>query len=670
MVKITDALVTVEDVNGMLLPIGTAPVNSNRLVVKDQNFVGASPYTVGVNNNWKVDTTASPYSTYSSNRNPRYQDLLPLVYACNDGIMQNGYAGADFYTYPNESVSTGTTARVLLYWEVYDRPNIISVYDSTGLIYTTGWVGYATYTGPWGPSLNTATSGSIQIQFASTTGRYVKVEAGPANPSNVLTDSYAWSLACITTTTTSTSTTTSTTSTTTTTLAYDLYFCGTTTPASLRMVYDGTLSAGDIVGGINGYCYTVAGIAYNQVGTLAKNGEFSTCESCNYYFHPTTTTTTTCNPTPNWQNTGAYYCYGTCNTYYEQQDQNPCSATYGTTRQGELKDTNTTYCGGCCGQSTAPVWTNNGAQFCGTGTNSCILYQPQKDTNVCSSTYGTTQNVSLGNNNSCGTWTTSYYCGTGTNSCTKYSKETNSCTGDIRNVNEVATDSTYCGGCCGQSTAANWVNINYSCYNTCNKYNVQQDQNSCSPTYGNTQQGSVVQTNSTYCYIAGYNCCGQSTTPNWVNQGTAYCGTGINSCNLYQVQKDTNVCSSTYNTTQTVNLGVNSTCGIWATSYYCEPGTYNYYSKETNSCTNAVRNVTLVETNSPNCGYSPCTIYNIYAYAGDSTVTVNYVTCANVSTSTSFSATNPGLVGSLCVRNGNTPTVTNGQANITTTMCS
>jgi hypothetical protein len=396
----------------------------------------------------------------------------------------------------------------------------------------------------------------------------------------------------------------------------------------------------------------------------------------------TTTTTTTCNPTPNWQNTG-FNCYGGCNKYNVQTDQNPCSPTYNTTRQGSLVESNSTYCGGCCGQSTAANWVNNGAQFC----SGCTLYQPEIDNNPCSPTYNQTRNVSLGISNNCGSWNISYYCqgcayySKETNSCTGdirnitlissnsnncgtwnisyyctgcayYSKETNSCTGDIQNVtlingnstncggccgqsttqtwvntgnyncystcnkynveiqnnpcasgynttrqgSVVEYGSTFCGGCCGQSTAANWVNSgSYNCYGSCTKYNVEVDNNGCSPTYNQTRQGSAVEFNSSFCG----GCCGTSPSANWVNNGDTFC----DGCYLQQPQIDNNPCSSTYGQTRNVDLGVNTACGTWVQSFYCVG--YNKWTKETNSCTGNIRNNYEVEANSPYCGYVP-----------------------------------------------------------------
>ena len=63
-----------------------------------------------------------------------------------------------------------------------------------------------------------------------------------------------------------------------------------------------------------------------------------------------------CSYTQNWVVLfGSYTCVG-CNKYYVERQENPCASGYLTTRQGGLAESNSTYCGGCCGQSTAAVY--------------------------------------------------------------------------------------------------------------------------------------------------------------------------------------------------------------------------------------------------------------------------------------------------------------------------
>jgi len=116
------------------------------------------------------------------------------------------------------------------------------------------------------------------------------------------------------------------------------------------------------------------------------------------------------------------------------------------------------------------------------------------------------------------------------------------------------------------NTSAVWENNgSYGCYGTCGKYYVQTDTNPCSITSQSTRQGDLVpgESNSTFCYN-GSNCCGQSTTPNWVNSGSPYCQNGYQ----YQLKTDNNPCSSTHTATDAVPTGDNSQCWQLSDVYY------------------------------------------------------------------------------------------------------
>ena len=325
-------------------------------------------------------------------------------------------------------------------------------------------------------------------------------------------------------------------------------------------------------------------------------------------------------------------------TYYAQvrsTSDNSCTAsTVGTGQNYQTV--------ACC--STTPNWVDNGAAYC----DNCVSKQPQIDNNPCSSSYNQTRVINAGS--ACNTtqnWvnTGNYNC---YSTCNKYNVEiqNNPCASGYNTTRQgsvVEFGSTFCGGCCGQSTAANWVNSGtYACYATCNKYNVEIDNNGCSPTYGQTQQGSLVESNSTFCG----GCCGSSPSANWVNNGSTFCS----GCYLQQPQIDDNPCSSTYGDTRDVDLGVNTACGAWVQSFYCVG--YDKWSKETNTCTGSIRDQYLVEVNSAYCGYVPpptCRTYQIVGYNSDEYVDGVYTNCAGFPDSFSFYG-GPGTVGTVCAQ--------------------
>ncbi len=261
------------------------------------------------------------------------------------------------------------------------------------------------------------------------------------------------------------------------------------------------------------------------------------------------------NASANWVTNGDIFCSG-CDRYQPEIDNNTCSSTYGNTRN-TLLASNSSLCGGCCGQSTAANWVNNGSIFC----SNCNQYQPQIDSNSCSPTYNQTRNVQLN------------------------------------------TNSTNCGGCCGQDLSSNWVDQGYQTCSNCTLYTVFKDTNSCSSTYNHYRVNGVdVGTGQP----SGAPC---NNTPNWTNTGNQYCS----GCNLVQDQYDANTCTNSGTRTITVSSN-DASCGTWNLEYYCSG--YNKYSRERNSCSNATRNDTLVETNSSYCGYVACESIRMENYNG------------------------------------------------------
>ena len=69
------------------------------------------------------------------------------------------------------------------------------------------------------------------------------------------------------------------------------------------------------------------------------------------------------------------------------------------------------------------------------------LQQPQIDSNPCSATYGDTRNLDLGVSSTCGTWNLEYYCV----GYDKWSRQRNSCTNATCCDALVEVNSPYCG---------------------------------------------------------------------------------------------------------------------------------------------------------------------------------------------------------------------------------
>jgi hypothetical protein len=115
---------------------------------------------------------------------------------CGDTV-ENTYEGIRPYRYPDNPISSSVDNYINFYWSVSDRPNRFTVYDSTGIRWTSGWVGQADYPGPWDVPLNTPLFGSSDICFLSKLGRYVQVEAGGASRTNPISDSFNYTITCL-----------------------------------------------------------------------------------------------------------------------------------------------------------------------------------------------------------------------------------------------------------------------------------------------------------------------------------------------------------------------------------------------------------------------------------------------------------------------------------------
>jgi hypothetical protein len=131
-------------------------------------------------------------------------------YICGDGT-ETFNTGSNLYgVYPTSSVCPTSNECGTFVYDAFDRPNRFNLYDNGGLVATSGWVGYADYSGPWGSDLNVSPNGSFTYDFSTTLGRYVEIEYGPASPTTPISDSAEWSLTCGTCPTTTTTSTTTT----------------------------------------------------------------------------------------------------------------------------------------------------------------------------------------------------------------------------------------------------------------------------------------------------------------------------------------------------------------------------------------------------------------------------------------------------------------------------
>jgi hypothetical protein len=117
-------------------------------------------------------------------------------YECGDNLTDS-YAGSDYHQYEPYSICDGLVGTSLnINWFSIERPNRFNIYSDAGLLNTSGWVGYANYPGPWGLSLSTPSSGTLSAPYVTGNNTYILVEAGPADPSNPISDSWDMTINC------------------------------------------------------------------------------------------------------------------------------------------------------------------------------------------------------------------------------------------------------------------------------------------------------------------------------------------------------------------------------------------------------------------------------------------------------------------------------------------
>lgn len=119
------------------------------------------------------------------------------MYSCNDSV--SGTSSSTVYMrYPKKVYDLNLAGDLItVTYDVTSVPNRINVYNSAGsLVANSGWKGVANYSGPWGTSLNTSTSGTFTFLKSTSggDGRYYYIETEHAGSST--SDSWTASMTC------------------------------------------------------------------------------------------------------------------------------------------------------------------------------------------------------------------------------------------------------------------------------------------------------------------------------------------------------------------------------------------------------------------------------------------------------------------------------------------
>jgi hypothetical protein len=105
------------------------------------------------------------------------------------------YAGIDQHSHEEQTINI-YGGNVSVAWECFDRPNRFTVLRDGVQLVTSGWVGVATYAGPWGASLSTSLSGTLNYTPVGGSDYTVLVEVGGAGP-DPISDNFLVTINCV-----------------------------------------------------------------------------------------------------------------------------------------------------------------------------------------------------------------------------------------------------------------------------------------------------------------------------------------------------------------------------------------------------------------------------------------------------------------------------------------
>lgn len=113
------------------------------------------------------------------------------------GSLSGAWGVNGYHQYVKDTLNvtaavSGHTIRLSL--QSYDVPNRFTVYNAaTGaLVASSGWMGYANYSGPWGMSINTPTSGTLN--FTKSTNIYLLLVETSVNGTS---DAWNTTMSCL-----------------------------------------------------------------------------------------------------------------------------------------------------------------------------------------------------------------------------------------------------------------------------------------------------------------------------------------------------------------------------------------------------------------------------------------------------------------------------------------
>ncbi len=122
--------------------------------------------------NFTFDAFSPPTSNTQPDKHGRTSSPRQFKKSTCGALMYGNHTGTGFYTYPIDTLdltNVPVNATVSVTVNANMIPNRFSIYSisTVALLATSGWIGSANYAGPWGPSINTAVTGTLTFTRGS-----------------------------------------------------------------------------------------------------------------------------------------------------------------------------------------------------------------------------------------------------------------------------------------------------------------------------------------------------------------------------------------------------------------------------------------------------------------------------------------------------------------------
>jgi hypothetical protein len=170
-------------------------VNNATMVLPDrptQNF------TPGLKASKSNVSNEIPLAEYTGGLRTHVNSLTERSATCG-GSLNGSWGGSGYHQYTKDTLyfdSSRNGRTISIAVNANSVPNRFTVYNGvTGsIVAASPWMGFASYSGPWGPSLNTSQTGTLTFTKESNTSYYLLLVETSVNGTS---DAYSTTITCL-----------------------------------------------------------------------------------------------------------------------------------------------------------------------------------------------------------------------------------------------------------------------------------------------------------------------------------------------------------------------------------------------------------------------------------------------------------------------------------------